>query len=69
LGATSPPAPTPAKLLGDCDGDGQLTPIHARCALEMSVQLIPARITLDMDNSRDVTSRDAVLILQRSIAR
>jgi hypothetical protein len=32
----------------------------------MSVRLIPAHITLDLDNSRDVTSRDAVLILQRS---
>lgn len=67
--ATSRPAPTPAKLLGDCDGDGRLTPLDARCALEMSVQLIPARAEADIDQSSEVTSRDATMILQRAVAR
>jgi hypothetical protein len=54
---------------GDCDGDGRLTALDARCALEMSVQLTPVQIALDMDDSKDVTSRDATLILQRAVGR
>jgi len=54
---------------GDCDGDGRVTTLDARCALEMSVQLIAVRLTLDMDNSNDVTSRDAVLLLNRAVGK
>jgi hypothetical protein len=56
-------------VTGDCDGDGRLTPLDARCALEMSVQLTPVRLILDIDNSKDVTSRDAALILQKAVGR
>lgn len=49
---------------GDCNGDGALTEWDALCALEMSVQLRPSRPEMDVDNSGDVTSRDATLILQ-----
>lgn len=52
---------------GDCDGDLHLTEVDALCALEMSVQLRPVQLIMDMDNSGDVTSRDAVLILQRAV--
>lgn len=61
-----PPAP-PSILQGDCDGDGTLTEVDALCALEMSVQLRPMSLLVDMDKSGDVTSRDAVLILQKAI--
>lgn len=61
-----PPAP-PTILQGDCDGDGALTEVDALCALEMSVQLRPVSLLVDMDKSGDVTSRDAVLILQKAI--
>jgi hypothetical protein len=56
-------------VTGDCDGDGRLTALDARCALEMSVQLTPVRIALDIDNSKDITSRDAALILQKAVGR
>jgi hypothetical protein len=57
------------KPSGDCDGDGRVTTLDARCAMEMSVQLRPPLLALDMDNSKDVTSRDAVVILQRAIGK
>lgn len=65
-GTNQPPAP-PAILSGDCDGDGALTEVDALCSMEMSVQLRPVKLIMDMDNSKDVTSRDAVIILQRAI--
>jgi hypothetical protein len=37
----------------------------AMCALQMSVQLIPVRLVMDMDKSGDVTSRDAAIIAQK----
>jgi hypothetical protein len=52
--------------VGDCDGDGNLTAIDARCALEVSVNLRPTIARLDIDNSGDTTSRDATLILQKA---
>jgi pimeloyl-ACP methyl ester carboxylesterase len=54
---------------GDCDGDGQVTEADALCALEMSVQLLPPQPLLDVDDSNDVTSRDAAIILQRAIGK
>lgn len=54
---------------GDCDGDLQLTEVDALCALEMSVQLRPVELIIDMDNSGDVTSRDAVVILQKAVGK
>jgi hypothetical protein len=50
---------------GDCDGDGQLTAMDAKCALDMSVKLIPEKANMDMDGDGQVTSRDATIILQR----
>jgi hypothetical protein len=71
-GAGGPGAAGPGAdglVTGDCDGDGRLTALDARCALEMSVQLTPVRLILDIDNSKDVTSRDAALILQKAVGR
>lgn len=64
-----PPPPPKPEATGDCDGDGRMTALDARCALEMSVQLTPVQIALDMDESKDVTSRDATLILQRAVGK
>ena len=50
---------------GDCDGDGELTAADAKCALDMSVKLIPEKANMDMDGDGQVTSRDATIILQR----
>jgi len=50
---------------GGCGpADDRLTADDALCALEMSVKLKPVNLVMDMDNSGDVTSRDATLILQ-----
>jgi len=54
---------------GDCNGDGSLSALDAECALDISVGLRALIQALDMDKSGDVTSRDAVLILQRIIIR
>lgn len=54
---------------GDCDGNGYLTEFDAYCALQMSVQLRPVLITLDIDGDGQVTSRDATVILQRVTGR
>lgn len=54
---------------GDCDGDGALTEVDALCALQMSVQLIPERLVLDLDTDSQVTSRDSVIILQGAIGK
>jgi hypothetical protein len=56
-------------LPGDCDGDGRLTALDALCALEMSVKLRPENLALDIDTDRQVTSRDTVVILQRTFIR
>jgi hypothetical protein len=50
---------------GDCDGNGYLTEFDAFCALQMSVQLRPVLLSLDLNDDGQVTSRDATLILQR----
>lgn len=52
---------------GDCDGDLHVTELDALCALEMSVKLRAVQLIMDMDKSGDVTSRDAVIILQRAV--
>ena len=54
---------------GDCDGDGVLNALDALCALQMSVDLIPERLALDLDADSQVTSRDSVIILQRAIGK
>ena len=54
---------------GDCDGNGYLTEFDAFCALQMSVQLRPIQLTLDIDNDGAVTSRDTTIILQRVTGR
>jgi hypothetical protein len=56
---------------GDCNNDGRLTTLDARCALDISVKN-PVRIanpmTLDVDGNKEVTSRDAAIIAQRAVA-
>ena len=54
-------------VAGDCDGDGVLTEADAVCALEISVGLRPFDANVDMDGNREVTSRDAAIILQQTI--
>lgn len=56
-------------LPGDCQGDGRLTEADALCALQMSVKLIPAGMTLDLDKDNSVTSRDSTIILQRAVGK
>jgi hypothetical protein len=54
---------------GDCNGDGRLNSVDALCALQISVQLRPVILALDLDTNGSVTSRDATLILQAAIRR
>ncbi|MGB8648840.1 MAG: cohesin domain-containing protein, partial [Anaerolineae bacterium] len=54
---------------GDCDGDLKLTEVDALCALEMSTGIRASRLIMDIDASGDVTSRDAVVILQRAVGK
>lgn len=55
---------------GDCDGSGGLNELDALCALEMSVGLRPERSYVDVDQSGlPITSRDAVVILQRAVGQ
>lgn len=54
---------------GDCEGNGRLNELDALCALQMSVQLIPERLVLDLDTDTTVTSRDSVLILQSAVGK
>jgi hypothetical protein len=54
---------------GDCDGSGALNELDALCALEMSTGLRTVRLFVDMDASGDVTSRDAVILLQRAVGQ
>jgi hypothetical protein len=61
--------PGSEQLAGDCDGDGRTTELDALCALQMSVQLIPVKMNLDVDASGDVTSRDSVLLLGRALGK
>jgi hypothetical protein len=56
-------------LKGDCDKDGRLTPADASCALRMSVGLLPFDLLLDVNADRQVTSRDATLILLKALGR
>jgi hypothetical protein len=55
-------------LPGDCNGDGRLDAGDALCALQMSVQLVPQQLVLDLDKDGTVTSRDSTLILQQVAA-
>ena len=54
-------------LPGDCPtaANGRLDLDDALCALQMSVQLIPISLTMDMDKDGNVTSRDSTIIQQR----
>lgn len=55
---------------GDCDGSGILNELDALCALEMSVGLRQERNYVDMEkNGLPITSRDAVIILQRAVGQ
>ena len=61
-------SPATGLTKGDCDGDCRLTTLDARCALEMSVQLVTVIQTLDMDGTNGVDSRDAFLILNDAVS-
>lgn len=55
---------------GDCNGDLRVTELDALCALEMSVDLRDDQVIMDVDNSGlPITSRDAVVILQRAVGQ
>jgi hypothetical protein len=54
---------------GDCNGDGYLSSVDALCALQISVQLRPVLMTLDIDKNGSITSRDATIILQEALRR
>jgi hypothetical protein len=56
-------------LAGDCDNDARLSELDALCALEMSVSLRASMAQMDLDGDGIVTSRDAVLLLQRALNR
>lgn len=56
-------------IIGDCNADGHLTSVDALCALQISVQLRPVMMTLDIDKNGSVTSRDASIILQQALRR
>ncbi len=61
---------SPADALpGDCDGNARLDEGDSLCALQMSVQLRPPAAALDVDGKNGVTSRDAAIILQRTVGR
>lgn len=66
-GGVNPPG---GVQLGDCDGSGALNELDALCALEMSTGIRAGRIYVDIDNSGlPITSRDAVIILQRAVGQ
>ncbi len=54
---------------GDCDGSGAVNELDALCALEMSTGARTVRLLVDMDADGNVTSRDAVIILQRAVGQ
>jgi hypothetical protein len=53
------------RLKGSCCGLDRLVIQDVYCALEMSVELRPVDLIMDMDNNRVVNARDAALIIQR----
>ncbi|MFR3145008.1 hypothetical protein DW091_19370 [Eubacterium sp. AM05-23] len=61
------------EILGDVDGDGQITSYDALLALQYSVgkNVIPEeRVSnADMDHDGQITSYDALIILQRSVGK
>jgi hypothetical protein len=57
----------PKETKGDCDGNGALNTNDAKCALRMSVGLIPVNLRTDIDNDGKVTSTDARLIMQKAM--
>lgn len=54
---------------GDDNGDGVLSAGDALSALKMSVKLIPSKTCMDMDKDGQVTSNDAMLILQKVVGK
>ncbi len=68
-GASTLPPTSAVGTRGDCDGDAKITELDALCALEMSTQLRPVKLAMDMDNSGDVSSRDAVIILKSAVGK
>lgn len=62
-----------SEILGDVDGDGQVTSYDALLALQHSVgkNVIPEErlSSADMDDDGQITSYDALIILQRSVGK
>jgi hypothetical protein len=54
---------------GDCNGDGEITPVDALCALRMAVEKIPEDLVMDMNGDGSVTSLDAREILKKSVKK
>ncbi len=49
---------------GDCNQDGYLSAVDSLCALQMSTGKMAENVNVDVDDSGDVTSLDARIILQ-----
>ncbi len=52
---------------GDCNGDGKLTALDALSALQMGVGKLEQDNVLDVDESGEVSSLDARIILQNAV--
>jgi hypothetical protein len=52
---------------GDCNGDNKLTALDALCALQMAVGKMEEDDILDVDDSGEVSSLDARIILQNAV--
>ena len=52
---------------GDSDGDGELTPVDALCALRMAVGDIPEDLVMDVNEDGKVSSLDAREILKIAV--
>jgi hypothetical protein len=62
-------AAAPDLSRADCDGDSALSEVDALCALDMSVQLKPVSLGMDVDGNGSVDSRDAAIILQHVVGK
>jgi len=59
-----PGGSTNPRLQPTCSGTGRQTMADAQCCLQMSVGLTRESLHMDLDNSGNVNSRDAVIVMQ-----
>jgi hypothetical protein len=57
------------KMKGDCDGDGDVDPLDALMALQMSVGKIEVNLVADMNDDGQVTSLDAAEIMKLAVSK